>query len=371
MASLFTSVYPGGHGVKHGIAMDGAIHGQELLDDSFLTLAEVLRSRGYKTFGISSNAHMSRDTGMAQGFDNFTSFWFYESAPVHQAAVELTEQIEEAKPWFLWIHYFDPHSPYQPRKPWIDSYAKHPEYIDEFGNKHIEWLREQQPRIEGNRDILQTLIDLYDSEINYTDDFVRRLFSEVLPPGNTLIVISADHGEAFLDHGFLGHAKTLFQEEIRVPLIIVPPGATTAQSRRSGHEVSIIDIYPTILDYAGIKPPTQCRGRSLRSVVEGGIPEPGRPVFAEFDRGVPQQSVILDGWKLTVCGTEQARVLANLAADPGETQNLASSELAMTKRLNDEMERWRAHTPLFTAPRGEVRLTPKQEELMKSLGYLR
>ena len=370
MASFCTSVYSRQHGVKHGLAQSRSIHGQEMLDGSFLTLAEALHAKGYRTYALSSNAHFSKDTGMAQGFDKFTTFWFCTAPTLHEAALGLKPQLAQSGPFFLWIHYFDTHTPLRPREPWIGQYAKHPEYVDRWSKQQIEWIRENQGQVETNADIQQTLVDIYDSEINYTDEFVKKLFDEVLPKGNTLVVISSDHGEGFMEHNIIGHAKSLYHEETHVPLIVLPPYGLKSNVTVSA-DVSIVDVYPTILDYAGVEIPATCRGQSLRKVADSSPGMEIRPVFSEFDRGDTIRSVVLDQWKLIVNEQGKTTQLFDLSADPVEKTDRTRTNPAMLKRLSDELSRWESATPQFDAPKGPVNLDPEQERTMRSLGYLK
>ncbi|MEI6971130.1 MAG: sulfatase, partial [bacterium] len=124
LASLFTSTYTRSHGVLHGFARERKIHGQEVLDPSFLTLAEALKANGYATFAIAGTGHATSQSGMAQGFDKFDGLWFPPCETIHDAASAMRTDIAKSKPFFLWVHYFTPHAPYYARKPWINRYAR-------------------------------------------------------------------------------------------------------------------------------------------------------------------------------------------------------------------------------------------------------
>ncbi len=372
MASIFTSVYPRTHGVRRGVAKEREIHGQEVLDESFLTLAESLKKAGYRTFGLSSNAHMSRETGMAQGFDHFVAQWFSQAKDIHDAALEIKAQLRSGEPYFLWIHYLDPHSPYLARKPWIDTYARHPEHLDGWTAKTMEAMRADFGLVKNTPSIRETLIDLYDSEISHTDLFISRLFDEVVDDRNALVIVSSDHGEAFAEHDFLGHAQSLYVEELKVPLIIALPNDQVAGKTLTA-AVSTVDIFPTVLDVLGIEIPAACRGRSVLGLMRGEEPEP-RPLFAEFDRGRSLAAIILDDWKLISAPEESTTAyLFDLIVDPREQNNLAGTESAkqMLDRLQPALARWQRDNPSFDAPRGKINLTPDQERMLRSLGYLR
>ena len=373
MASLFTSLYPRSHGVLHGFALAREVHGQEMLDSSLVTLAEALKRNGYVTFGVAGTGHVSRQAGMTNGFDHLTELWFTQNPSLHNALLDLKSSLRKtSSPFFLWVHYFNPHSPYNARKPWIDHYARHPKQTEEFASKQMEWLQTQIPRIKDNPDIIETLVDLYDSEINYTDSYIKRLFDEVLPTKNTLVIITADHGEAFMDHGLLGHANSLFEEELRIPLIIIPPASTKFKASAVSGAVCNIDIYPTILNYLRIEQPSPLQGQSLSSLLDGNPPPTDRVIFAELDRGQSLKSVAIGNWKLIADPAgRKPLMLFDLASDPKEARNILEEQPEVAARLNGELDRWMDRTEPFTAPRGTVHLTPEQEKTLKSLGYLK
>jgi len=373
MASLFTSKYPRSHGVLHGYAQEHEIHGQELLDPSFLTIAEVLKANGYATFGIAGTGHVTQQSGLAQGFDTFKGLWFPPCEELHTAAMELRGNLAKRTPFFLWIHYFPPHAPYYARKPWIDQYARHSEYVTEFSHKPVEWLQMQLSRIKNSPDIRDTIIDLYDAEINFVDSFVRRLFSEVLHDDNTLVIVTADHGEMLLEHGSMGHAKSLFEEEVRIPLIIVPPASGKFKVTAVATPVCNLDIYPTILDLIGIPIPTGLQGQSLKPLMDGDVPRGERTLFAEFDRvAAPLKSITRAGWKFIASPDNmKAGLLFDLRSDPGETNNLFAANPAMAAQMIQGLQEWMDANRQFEAPKGSIHLTAEQEKILKSVGYLK
>lgn len=373
LASLFTSKYPRSHGVLHGFAQAREIHGQELLDPSFTTLAEILRANGYATFGIAGTGHVTGQSGLAQGFDNFTGLWFPPCETIHDSAVGYKKALNSGKPFFLWIHYFPPHAPYYARKPWIDKYARHPALVTEFKHQSVEWLQSQLPRIRESKEIQETIIDLYDAEINFVDTFVARLFTEVLPKDNMLVILSADHGEMLFEHGAMGHAQTLFESEVRTPLIVVPPTAGVFKPLTADTPVCSLDICPTILDLAGISPPPGLQGQSLKPLLAGTAQMTHRPIFAEFDRGViPLRSILAEKWKLIMNPDDtSSTMLFDLQVDPGETNNLAAVKTEKTAELERQLMEWMSANKPYEAPKGTLNLTPEQLRILKSVGYVK
>ena len=254
IASIMTSLYPISHGVRHGFTKSGKAYNQELLHEKFDTLAEVLKNHGYTTFGAVANVHMVEELGFGQGFDYYHCEGFDKASKINKVVFSWKDKIKNANKFFLWVHYFDPHHFYHAQFPWINDYAGELW----IGNSHLSKMNMSElikliPTLKKRRNTLEYLISLYDSEINYVDYHVGNLLYKLGLDKNSLIIITSDHGEEFLDHGFLCHAHSLFQELIHVPLIIKLPLPSKASIIDVNNEpVSIIDILPTILGDIGI-----------------------------------------------------------------------------------------------------------------------
>ena len=142
MVSLFTSLYPSNHGIVRGLGWGGKreVQKQDAISDKLTTLPEILKEKGYTTFGVASNIHLGERLGFARGFDYFKCLSYLPAPPVNQTIYAWEEEIKNAEKFFLWVHYIDPHDPYYPRKPWIDDYTKalppelnpSEEYIEKF-----------------------------------------------------------------------------------------------------------------------------------------------------------------------------------------------------------------------------------------------
>jgi len=228
MASLFTSVYPINHGVIHGFVKDDQVYKQEVFSDELTTLAEILKTQGYTTFGVASNHHLSERFGFARGFDHFKYLPNLTAEHVNNVLFSWKNKIKQSDKYFLWAHYFDPHNPYTPRDPWVTQYTpdtltKKIKLFDKtWGelSRHIAKLKEYPQA-------LSNLVAHYDSEINYVDFHIGKLMHEFELDKNTLIIITSDHGEEFLEHDYLFHAARLYKESIDIPLIVKLPNSNT------------------------------------------------------------------------------------------------------------------------------------------------
>lgn len=373
MASIFTGHFCRNHGVLHGVAKGpkAAIHDQEQLTAEFHTIAEAFKSAGYTTFGVSSNGHVSKGTGFAQGFDHFKTHWFMKSPATNSTVKKWARLIREAPRYFLWLHYFDPHNPYSPRMPWIKNYTIQ-------SKSYSKWTREEMgdPRglieeIKKDPQALDTLVDRYDSEINYCDQYIREVF-EVLQPGpDTLIIITSDHGEAFLDHGQMMHGDTLFEEEVRIPLVVKFPGDNISPGLVIPHPVSNRNIFATVMDFTGLLKDRAVPGKSLMPLISGTISAQPEDIFYELDWIGWGQAIRQGKWKFMASGRkEKGYFLFDIETDPGETRNLYHEFPEQVKTLETSLKQWLSANPEFKAPRIKLSLDRDQENKLKTLGYL-
>jgi arylsulfatase A-like enzyme len=386
-ASLFTSRYP----LAHRVLKNGHV-----LADDYPLLAEVLRGAGYRTAAFVSSFVLDDRFGYGQGFDSYDDD--FRGADSSYKNMEQWEGIEvpgefdrranettdRAVSWlrengrrggfFLWVHYMDPHSPYDPPEPWRAKYVKP----------------------EMKRRSLRRAIALYDAEIAFTDREVGRLLDEldgISPPEATLVVLTADHGEGLLDHGFMGHGAILYEETLRVPLLVRWRGRIAAGSVIRG-PVEIEDLMPSILGLAGIPPGELIlQGRDLTgALTTGAALDPqhrayfqrrlyeksrvstfpvdgvvfGRPLRVKGDK----YAVRKGGWKYIEAPMEGTRELYDLSSDPRERTNLLSRRRELADELAGEIEAWRSEQDGLAL--GPAREAAEEElERLRALGYVR
>jgi arylsulfatase A-like enzyme len=235
--------------------------------------------------------------------------------------------------FFLWIHYMDVHYPYLPPRKYARKFCKRyvsPHRMSTLYHKLIRNLKNSKRLSPAEID---TLINLYDANIRYVDDNIGRLLDSLGSRlENTLIIVTADHGETFGEHGTLGHETVLYDEVIHVPLIMVGPGVKT--DTIVGQPVELIGLSPTIVDLVGISSVKDFRGESLLPVMRGG---------QFMDRGVISTRVFprhgerglayrTSDWKyirtesLDELNTLISEEVYNLRDDPKERNNLCGSE---------------------------------------------
>jgi arylsulfatase A-like enzyme len=371
VASLMTSLQPESHGVVSGTVTRGKVHGQQVLAEDLTRLPGLLRDAGYTTFGITANGHLTRRLGYAQGFDRYENLGFGASADEVGSHLELwRDEIERSAPYFVWLHYFDPHTPYVPRVPWLvefapDSTMKAPGRLTVRNAGRYEEMGLKKHTPDFNY-----VVALYDSEIGYTDDAIRKAVRLLDPASDDLVLVTSDHGEGFLDHGEFGHGGSLFEEQVRVPLIVRFP-AGRARGRVVEDPVSLVDVGPSLLDFLDIDIPDVFQGRSFVPLVEGERRD-ARPIVISLDRSERQelQAVVQGDWKyVRYIGARSEELLYHLGTDPTEQENVAGSsrlkKVALAELLQQELTRYSAEI------QPEV-LTATEEKLeeLRSLGYV-
>jgi arylsulfatase A-like enzyme len=344
-ATLFT----GHHPISHGVVKNGLV-----LPDALPTLAERFAEHGYQTAGVASSFVLDPRFGFGRGFAYYDAdfqdasitemdweghhvahFDRRASEATDTALAWLTRERDPGRPFLLFVHYFDPHSPYAP--------------------PGAHGLRFAEPGTRsGSR---EHRMQLYDAEVAYTDEEIGRLLDGLTEAGlaeDTLVVVSADHGEGLGDHGVLLHAICLYEEAVRVPLVLRWPGELPA-GRTLEVPVGEVDLAPTLLELAGIPAESGAfQGVSLADALRGSPSGPiDRPVFllrrhyknARADgvrvRGV-QHAVVHDGWKLILDEGLGTAELYDLERDPEEKHNRYEDEPVRAEVLQAEIEAWRA-----------------------------
>jgi len=279
-----------------------------------LTLPEVMKQGGYTTGAILSHEYFN-DWGMEQGVDSYDN----EIGKTHDANRVSSDRLTDRAlawiarhptgKWFLWIHYLDPHSQYVPH-PGDTAWGDTPE-------------------------------DLYEGELHFTDKHIGRLLDELirLPGGDrTIVVVTSDHGDAFNEHGFSGHAIALYREILHVPLLFFVPNNPP---RRVGGAVSNLDILPTLAALCNLDTGSAAfEGHNLVPQIFYGQEDPERVVFAETNYPVPIRAAVSATWKLIFNMKSNFYELYDLTRDPLEKANVASSNPGELATMRGIMDSW-------------------------------
>ncbi len=343
-AAILTGTYPFQNGVQD-------FTGQPL-SSQFRSVAQAFKQQGYATGAVVSSFVLDRGWGLARGFDFYDDAFSAETfmkkdlGLVDRKAEEsVTHALDWLKktphrPFFLWLHLYDPHSPYDPPEPYRTQYRSHPydgeiAYADHELGRLIDWLKRNQ---------------LYD---------------------RSLIVFLSDHGESLGDHGEKEHGFFIYNSTVHIPLIVKPPKGSGFQPSRAARPVETIAVAPTLIQSAGIK---DAIGEQFQS--HGLLaPEAGNDDIAYSETFYPFSSF---GWSpLHALQTNRYHYidapqpeLYDVVADPAEKNNLAAQQTATAAVLKDKLQTRLRNRPFTIAPGGSSGLGPDALEKLRALGYV-
>ena len=364
MASLWTATWP---------SRNGILRYDHVIPDAAVMPAERLQDAGFRTVGLWRNGWVEANFGFAQGFDVYVRPTVgAERVRLHReartvgpvagtdedltiSALAFLDQFGDER-FFLYLHYMDVH----------------------------QYVYDEAAAIFGNG-----YSDIYDQSIRWVDRLIGVLLEALEEKGlltRTLVVIAADHGEAFLEHGFEGHARDLHEEVTHVPLILLPP-FLLEPGVRVRTTVANVDVWPTLLDLLGLPPLPDADGRSLVSLVfeAGGAPsagasaQPARPAFAQLLRGWGRTrqkaspsivAVTHAGKRLFASSSSGELQLFDRAADPGEQKNLAEADPQAAAQLKGLIDGYAASAPAWGGEPERVELDELRLNHLRALGYL-
>lgn len=377
MVSLFSSKYPFEHGVYEGSfnRAEDRIEIQHCIPARLMWLPEALQKAGYTTFGWATNPHLIREIGFDRGFHYFDQSVMFAEAEVLAAKIRsVRERVPGDSPFFLWMHVFDPHWPYNARSSWKARFC--PDIPNLPVNLFFQYLepdiRVQYP--DPDHEIIRFLRNAYDCEIGYLDEHIGRLMEELDLPGNTIYVLTGDHGEEFLDHGHLDHGYSLQRELVHVPLLLRWPDSNW-QHGCVNTPVSLIDIGPTLLHYAGVEGLTEFRGQSLHRQLEGvGTPAERRLVYGHLDnKGIHQTFIADKRWKLIRDENDGRLFLFDHLSDGEEDRNCYGSRTEIVRRMTDQLNAEIGRYPRYLAERLDglkINLNEEEKEQLTTMGYV-
>ncbi len=382
--TMVTSRYQTAHGV---------VHDTNVLSSATPTLAEILKANGYTTAGFVSAPYVAGHYGHARGMDSFVDLSAaYEHRREARSAVVAPEITKKAVEWlednrderfFLFLHYFDIHYDYVPPAPFDRLFD--PDYSGSIDGTDFIERDDVNPDMDP-RDLAHILA-LYDGEIRFTDShvgMVLRKLEELGLDGNTLVVLVADHGEEFFEHGNKGHHRSLYREVLDIPFIVRFPERRYA-GRVVDEQASLVDIMPTILDVTGVEGPTDMEGlslldflgdtkRVLRGAVYGELYDkrgfnvqvarrtPSSTAIQHFNRILHPRRSPWEYYDRSVDRDEQRDIHEERSAELTEQLDLMARWL---------QQRWMVHREFQARSQGSehIELDAETVERLKSLGY--
>ncbi|MEM7482402.1 MAG: sulfatase [Acidobacteriota bacterium] len=379
VAAMFTSRYPSSIGV---------LGREDAIAPEAVTLAEALRDRGgFQTIAVSTNKNAGRPFGFAQGFDRFEVPDLYAGYPgdyeIHTAegvtlkALQMVDELRPGQPFFLFLHYVDPHDPYLPHP----GLLAEPEPPGRFNGSRADLQRlDRLPASERTADDLARIRHLYAGEVKYCDHWFGRLREGMAARGlddKVLWLVTSDHGEGLWDHGLRGHGYDLYEEMIHVPLILKAPTASGPPSRpRVTEPVSLIDVAPTVLRVVGLPPPADFRGADLLAVENRSRRQ--ELVYSEVELdGLNYEALRQRSLKLIRNRSRVAKIdaleLYDLEQDPSERTNLhrqRNRERSELTRLLGGLAKELQEDVIGSGRIGLDELDDETRKGLQALGYL-
>ena len=426
-ASIFTGLYPSRHGADHKSdtpqdidSMDKNVnYWNKLVLSNFTklsnahhTLAEILKDEGYKTAGIIGGIFCTSIFGLEQGFDyyddeipsfNIKFFVVYQATDLFfslddifaqrgylgkRIAVHLNDSActwlekNSEHPFFLFINYMDAHTPYLPPPPYERYFANIPKEIitsrnPKFDASYITAERVFMDSVMNNNhpvtpEGMELIVSQYDGGIRYLDYCLGLLFDKLKALNvydNTLIIVTSDHGEAFGEHHQMEHGRTLYEEGLRVPLIIKYP-AVNKQPGVVEHRVSLVDLMPTILAQLHYPVPSEIDGKPIEEATNNILAELKLTAFETRTKNPRDLKAIYQGKDKYIWSSNGAHELYDITKDPREEENLIVKLPHIAEAMQAALQRWLAS---FTPPNiraDKVKIDSATLEKLRALGYV-
>ena len=393
VASLITGLYVRQTSISGGSWEDQEREGAVLVDTlsaGHWTLAEQLASIGYETAAFGKNHHLLPELGFAQGYETYDWLQPFRVGDLPKifrrfrpefAGDLVARRIDdhfidwvdanEDRRFFAYLHHINVHWPYRSPAPFSGMYTKTPSPENFNSTKFMPNTVKRLKEVPGatlDPATLRAMSDAYDEGIRYVDDSLGKMFDALARRGlydNTLIIIVADHGEEFLEHGLLGHGESLYDELIRVPLIVkFPCPGPYCSPRTVTSQVESVDIFPTVMGVIGKEPPADLVGRNLAAVTADS-----EVAYSELNSSIALRT---PDWKLIYDEKGDSTRLYNLKEDPREANDLANSEPALRKVLLARVLDFGAtHQKGASAHSDTVEADEAMLENLKALGYVK
>jgi arylsulfatase A-like enzyme len=399
--SSFPTILTGTHPTMYG--------GYRYLDERRPFISETLSEAGFTTVGYHSNPHLGPEKNYHHGFDRFndnateedegqtiknvvdehvptdsrlyrllrrvyhlftmaTDSSAYDKAPViTDRAIEwFDDSWDSEQPFFMWLHYMDVHYPFDPPARFLEELDIEPLSTRRAASLNGKMQESPEELTDADR---QDLLDLYDGEIRYTDHHIGRLLSELDRRGireETAVIVTADHGEAFGEHGRYGHHPYLYDELLHVPLIVDVPEMS---AETIDDVVSLIDLPPTVCELLDVSVPEPTQGRSLMPLLSGETMATTGGVISTAMSG-KMLAYRTDTWKLFWRVEEGKAELYDLDADPTESANVIDSHPEIAEEMRSRLEEHIEVTKATDTDLPEVTESKEVKQRLEDLGYV-
>jgi arylsulfatase A-like enzyme len=378
VASLFTGLIPPSNGIRRAAEVEEVLDlskpvRSDVLSPEIVTLSEVFKRSGYSTFGVITNPHIMAFMGFGQGFDTYLYVHGDARAMLtNRVARDWFHERDRQRPFFAYVHYMDVHSPYRPPPeyeelftmtvPRADPVWKDGPFEGEISSARINYTKA-----------------VYDAQIRYWDDEFRKFMGELDGMGaldDTILVVVSDHGDEFYEHGGFGHGFTVYDEMIRVPLIMVWKGVIPQGLVRDA-PAALIDLFPTLARLSGL----DASGLPLqgRDLFENGwrgrrllwfFGREQAPVYAETFKGAAPRCLVTDELKVILNLADGSSEYFRLDRDREEKHGLSPGGSSDAEALLARVKEISNRAPLFKSAIS-TELDEETIKELRSLGYVK
>lgn len=382
IATFLTGVSPEKHQVRYStINEDPNNPTSDVLPESYLTLPEYLSQKGYETYAVQTNGNLVPLLGFAQGFKPENYYFEYGAVAtnVTKKAIEFLSKVK--KPFFMYLHYLDPHAPYSPPPDVLKNLPEEQTLSEEerewtAPHKYMEYLMDlvrfrtnansEPPKFEYSQAGKKEIYRLYLGEVLYADtevqkvvEFIKRNYPK------TIFVILSDHGEEFWEHNCVGHGTTLYEEQVRVPVIIYGWGITPKQIDKP---ISTAGLANTILKLLNIPSPKQFEEPDMLSLAERDNVTSYMITWGPWkELNIELKGLSKPPWKLIENTKKDEIELYNLNEDSKETINIAKTNQNIVESLLEEMKYYKTNVEYTGSNTTELPSHLKSQ--LKDLGY--
>ncbi len=389
VSSMMTGLHPPRHGV-HGL--------YNRLERDAVTLAELFQEGGYATAAITASPVVSGQYGLRQGFDQLTEIYklpevrarynlkenelFYriQARDFLDLAIRFLDDLsskgkpDRKKPFFLYLHYMQPHTPYAPPEPFAGRFTD-PDYEGTFDGEVGTVRSINGGKLHPEKKDLEHLRALYDENVAYVDDEVGRLLDELKRRGlydDLLIVVLSDHGEAFGEHQYCGHNYTVHEEMVHIPWLWKFPAHATAAGIRSDALVELVDLLPTLAQMLELSEPGGADGVSLVPLLLGEADKVKNYAFYRTIHEKPEWGISDGHYKLIWSSENENSRLFHLDSDEGEDRDLLASDPSpeVTSRADALRDALLTELARESASGETAELDEETRSRLKALGYI-
>lgn len=376
--------------------------GKTVLPEQFKTLAQLFGERGYRSLALISNPHAGApQLELDRGYDEAVMLYSgKELDPARRIekssrfGVVLPEDFETSiaellprlpgSATYVYFHYLQPHKPYDAPPRYLAAISREPGLCECDGAPcpcgEMDWDRLHDKFLEANEtgvasvSVVEHIKARYRANIRYVDEHFGKLIDGLRENGlyeNALVIVMADHGDAFFGHARFGHNRTLYDDMVRIPLLMKFPIEAGIAPRRLEALVETVDVVPTIFDFLGFEMSPQWEGESLWPLISGRQTEVGaahREVVLATNR-LDRQAIRVEDFKYVV-SHEGREELYDLRADPGEQENLAGVDPERTRVLRERLAQVVGQRGAPKVRDNDLRVDPEMDALLEALGYV-